>query len=336
MLRGLLEPDAPAVTVAVAPAPPDAARLAPADLAELLGAVSEVTARLQATHEALRAQVASLQQELGAARAQLQRARELAALGEMAAGIAHEVRNPLGSIRLYASMLEQDLADRPDQRQAASKIGAATRSLDRIVGDVLDFAREVRLRPEAVEAGALFDRALEQCVERIDGARAGVDRLDRAPGAEAVLFVCDAALVQQALANLIRNAADAIAESDRPRRPRRIRLDARRRTVREADGAVRRMVALTVRDTGPGVPDDVLGRMFNPFFTTRRAGTGLGLAIVHRIADAHGGRVEVTNAPEGGAVVGLLLPEAPRDPQHHAPAPAGDRKEATHAHGSRC
>jgi signal transduction histidine kinase len=120
---------------------------APGELAELLGAFNDVTGRLQRTHERLQREVAGLKRELREANEQLSRSRRLAALGEMAAGIAHEVRNPLSSIRLYARMLEQDLADRPDQRSIAGRIGAAVHGLDAVVGDVLNFARELRVRP---------------------------------------------------------------------------------------------------------------------------------------------------------------------------------------------
>src|SRR6185295_5586605 len=99
---------------------------------------------LQSTHESLREQVSRLQAELSEANAQVERSKRLAALGEMAAGIAHEVRNPLGSIRLYARMLEQDLADRPAERSIATKIASAVGGLDGVVGDVLSFARDAK------------------------------------------------------------------------------------------------------------------------------------------------------------------------------------------------
>src|SRR5262245_49927759 len=113
--------------------------LSPGDLAELLGAFNDVTTRLQSTHDTLRAQVARLEGELRQANEQIERSRRLAALGEMAAGIAHEVRNPLGSIRLHARMLEHDLTERPEQRGLAEKIISEVRGLDAVVGDVLSF-----------------------------------------------------------------------------------------------------------------------------------------------------------------------------------------------------
>lgn len=293
------------------------------ELGEVLGAFNEVTQKLQSAHETLRAEVVRLQGELRAANEQIERGRRLAALGEMAAGIAHEVRNPLGSIRLYAKMLVDDLADRAPQRQTAEKIGAAVRGLDAVVLDVLAFAREMRVRGGPVEARALLERALEECIagggegERVqvawsEGEKAGRGRRGRSGGAADGSVWCDADLMHRALVNIIRNSIEAMREPGAEERGSRLTLGWGERAIAAADGRVRRYAAITVRDTGPGVPPGVMERMFNPFFTTRATGTGLGLAIVHRIVDAHGGRVSVRNCADSGegsgAVVELLLP----------------------------
>ncbi len=291
--------------------PAAAARLSPADLGELLRAFNDVTSRLQQTHETLRSEVVRLEGELRDANEQLRRSERLAALGEMAAGIAHEVRNPLGSIRLYAEMLQQDLGDRPGQRDVAIKIERAVRGLDAVVGDVLTFARPMQPRAEEVSAEDLFAGVVDCCRATIDraGATCSVDCGPRG----GVELNCDPTLMRQALINLVRNAVEAGEERPDARRsePPRVWLSAARRRVRAKDGRAAPMIALSVRDNGPGIPEELIVRMFNPFFTTRAAGTGLGLAIVNRIADAHGGRVGVTNHPDGGAVVELLLPVEP-------------------------
>jgi len=275
--------------------------LAPADLAELLAAFNEVTAKLQSSHDRLRDEVSRLNRELSEANGALERSRRLAALGEMAAGIAHEIRNPLGAIGLYAGSLVEDLADRPAQRSVAERIARAVRGLDAVVHDVLAFAGEVRPRLGEGDASDLLTRAAESCVHPGWGVQIRRDDLGRAPAP----VRCDGELMHRALVDVIRNACEAMAESgSRPRvltldvRPARLRPDARTDAV-----------ALTVRDTGPGVGPDVVERMFNPFFTTRASGTGLGLAIVHRIVDAHGGRVLVrNNEPPPGATVELVVP----------------------------
>lgn len=306
-----------AAATATAPAQrPDAAAspgaLSPTDLAELMTAFNEVTAKLEQTHAQLRGEVRRLSAELREANEALQRSKRLAALGEMAAGIAHEVRNPLGSIRLYATMLEEDLADRPECRTVATKIGGAVRGLDAVVGDVLTFAREIKPRVMPEEAADLLGRAADACraelgeVVRDDLAR-GVVRVD-----------CDAGLLHRALVNLLRNAAEA----NRVGGGRRVWLDAAPGPVDPNDPDSDHGVVLSVRDEGDGMPAEVIERMFNPFFTTRATGTGLGLSIVHRIVDAHAGRVEVFNnadragpGPGGGrgATVALRLPALARD-----------------------
>jgi two-component system sensor histidine kinase HydH len=287
------------------------------ELAELLGAVNAVTSRLEASHAQLQSQVARLTGELGQAHEQLERARRLAALGEMAAGIAHEIRNPLGCIRLYASMITQDLATTsPAQAKLAEKITSATRVMEAIVSDVLSFAREFRLRPETIDPRVLLDKSLESCMH------------DGVPGWRQVEVVrdwpledcecrVDESLLRQSLVNLIRNAFESMSEV--PGRSHRLVLSVRHRIVADAAGVATPSIVLGVSDTGTGVTDEVVSRMFNPFFTTRGAGTGLGLAIVHRIIDAHGGRIIVSNnaAVVGdsspGALVEVVLPDLSGD-----------------------
>jgi len=298
---------------------PNMQAVAEGELAELLRSFNEVTGKLQRTHETLRGEVARLERELREARGQLRRARELAALGEMAAGIAHEIRNPLGSIRLYASVLEEDLADGTSEQTTATKIGDCVRRLDSIVCDVLNFARELKLAPEPCDASDLFQGALEASRDVIERAGCRVDRADlvRPP----LSLYCDASRMHQALVNVIRNAGEALGAERGTPGERRIVLDAAERQCLQADGTHAPMAVLSVADNGPGIPEEAAARIFNPFFTTRHTGTGLGLAIVHRIIDAHGGSVRVAGGigPDGtGAAIELLLP---------AGASAGEREE---------
>jgi signal transduction histidine kinase len=273
------------------------------DLRELMHAVTATTHRLQQTHTALHGEVTRLKRELADANAQLRRSRDLAALGEMAAGIAHEVRNPLGSIRLSVQMLAEDLSDAPDRVELCEKIGRAVTGLNSVVDDVLLFAREERLRHAPTTARHLFDRALESCHALVQEHAVTVEQTR---GGQRLTV--DAALLVPALANVIRNAVEAMSEMPPPRR---LTLTSETRAVRCPDGRRARRVVLRVADSGPGIDDDALHRMFNPFFTTRPTGTGLGLAIVHRVVDAHGGHIVVTNPPGGGARFDLCLPPTP-------------------------
>lgn len=274
------------------------------DLEQLMRSVNETTHRLQQTHVALRGEVAHLQRELAEANAQLRRSRSLAALGEMAAGIAHEVRNPLASIQLYVQMLAEDLAERPEQAELCEKIAHAIDSLDAVVRDVLLFARDTTVHTAPISAAALIDRALRTCAPLLADGDITVVR-DDARCSQFNIEV-DAGLFVLALSNVMRNAADAMIESRSARRE--LGAGVSRGTHRRPDGRRVEMAVFSVADTGPGIDEHVVKRMFNPFFTTRKTGTGLGLAIVHRIVDAHGGQVSVENRPEGGAQVKLYLP----------------------------
>lgn len=272
------------------------------DLAQIVEAYSAVTERLQHSHERLQGEVVRLRQELSSANQQVQRARRLSALGEMAAGIAHEIRNPLAAIQLYAGLATEDLqdCDTPQGESAlenVGKIASAVRGMSAIVNDVLSFSRGIEPSPASFDVCDLLDRVIASNAPAIDQAGALVVRKDLERGA--LSLRADPGLLQQALLNLVRNAVDAMASVDGRRV---LTLDAK---------ADEFGIVFTVADTGPGVPDDCIDRIFNPFFTTRNTGTGLGLAIVHRIADAHGGSIAVHRDPQlGGAVFSLSIPEA--------------------------
>lgn len=264
---------------------PKVGTLSAADLAELMSSFNDVTSKLERTHAQLRGEVRRLSDELRDANEALQRSKRLAALGEMAAGIAHEVRNPLGSIGLYARMLEEDLADRPECRGVAEKIAAAVRGLDAVVGDVLTFSKEIRVRPVPGGARELLERAAQACHAECEGLAVEYEIADD------IEFEHDPCLLYQALINVIRNACDASRASGGTR----ITLGICRAMVDSGASDPTPGVVLSVRDEGDGFDPGAIERVFNPFFTTRAAGTGLGLPIVHRIVDAHGGRVRVFN-----------------------------------------
>ncbi len=283
----------------------DSNALAASDLRQIIDAYNQVTDRLQRSHELLTAEVQRLQSQLASANAALQRSKRLAALGEMAAGIAHEVRNPLASIALYARMLQQDLSDRPPQADIAGRISSAVRGLDAIVNDVLTFSREMRLR--LIDASVLpaLERAAEAVKPLIDAA--GIRIVIDAP--ESLCFGHDVELIHQALVNLVRNAAQAMEAGG---------------ILTLAATADASAVQITVKDTGPGISEVDVDRIFNPFFTTRATGTGLGLPIVHRIVDAHGGSIAVHNdSADGGAVFTLTFPRGEATAADHTTSDEG-------------
>lgn len=279
------------------------------DLKDLMQTVTETSQQLQQTHITLQREVARLQRELAEANTQLQRSRSLTALGGMAAGIAHEIRNPLGSIQLYVQMLAEDVNDHPDQAALCLKIDRAVTDLDAIVRDVLLFSREVGINSRSIDTATLLERAREGCVALIE--RSGVEL---AVDVDIELeFIADEQLLVQALGNVIRNAIEAMTDHEAGDRTldRRLRLSAQRKIVTCPNGRLESRCVLSVEDTGPGIADDVIERMFNPFFTTRATGTGLGLAIVHRIVDAHRGHINVNRIQPHGTRFELCLRDVP-------------------------
>ncbi|MEE9404157.1 MAG: ATP-binding protein [Algisphaera sp.] len=293
--------------------------LAPQDLAEVLQAYSAVAERLQESHETLQGEVQRLQDELVRKNEQLERGKRLAALGEMAAGIAHEIRNPLAAIQLYIEMIREDVATEhaaaPRQLLAGAvghseKIADAVCGLSGIVNDVLSFSRTIDPVARPLDAAAVLERAVAAQRPVLDAAGVMVETCVESPA----LFA-DPDLLHRVLLNLVRNAAEAMADSERVGVPNDMAGDVPRVLTLSILGGV-----LTVADTGPGIDMAAVGRIFNPFFTTRGSGTGLGLAIVHRIVDGHGGSIAVRNRePEsgfdgtsGGAIFTLQFPlEAP-------------------------
>lgn len=259
------------------------------DLGRIILAYSEVTERLEQSHETLNRRVAELQQELSDKKRQLERRNRLAALGEMAAGIAHEIRNPLGAIRLYASLMRRDLAGSPTA-DTAVKIESAVARMESIVSQVLGFTREIvadRCDCDLVEV-------LRETIEMVrashanSSARVAISTPDRCETS------VDARLISQAVANLVRNALDAVG----PEGVVAVTLAQRGYEI-----------SLRVEDSGPGLAADAADRVFHPFFTTKDDGTGLGLAITHRIVEAHDGTIEAGRSePLRGARFDIVLP----------------------------
>ncbi len=203
----------------------------------------------------------------------------------MLAGIAHEVRNPLGGLELYAGLLREGLAGKPARLSEVARIEREIDQLKNVVTDFLDYARRPALQPERFRARALLDEVAEISRPSNGGPRLRVE-------AEVDLHVlADRGQVRRALMNLARNAIAAAGPSGE------VVLVAGQ-DARTSDEARARW---EVRDNGPGVPDDLRDKIFTPFFTTREQGTGLGLAFVRDIARDHGGQVGVDRAPEGGA-----------------------------------
>ncbi|MEK6797743.1 MAG: ATP-binding protein [Planctomycetota bacterium] len=274
------------------------------DWVSLLRTYNDVAERLKRSHEALAAEVHRLRDELREKNRELQRRERLAALGRMAAGVAHEIRNPLGGIGLYSSLLERDLADRPAQREIARRISDGVQNMEGIIRDILAFAGGAEPKFEEALLAEIVARAVEQTARAADQAGVSVE-VDGSVGRVGVR--CDPGQIERALVNLICNAIEAVDRGGQ------VWVRAASPTgVGRHQGTP--LVSVSVEDNGPGIDPAVKDRVFHPFFTTKDSGTGLGLAIVHGIAEAHGGEVRAESRIGGGTSMVLRLPAVAADP----------------------
>jgi signal transduction histidine kinase len=261
------------------------------DLRRIIKVYNDVTSKLQNSHNQLQEHVNRLRDELSEKSRLLERRNRLAALGEMAAGMAHEIRNPLGGIQLYASLLAQDVQDRPASYQLVEKIAGGVKRLEALVGQVLHFTREIS--PNLTQAN--IADVVSQAVDLTSRQRTNAGVVCLVEGPPAMQVTIDPLLLGQALLNLLLNGIEAMAAWAGPRRLR-VTYGAP-----EPSSSARQLI-LSVEDTGPGISPAILDRIFNPFFTTKESGTGLGLSIVHRVVEAHEGTIVVSNGPDGGTV----------------------------------
>lgn len=265
----------------------------PEDLIAVLRVYNDVTERLKHSHEALASEVQQLRGELNEKNKELQRRENLAALGEMAAGVAHEIRNPLGGIGIYASILQKDLVDRPKQCELAGRISDGVENLEKIIRDILTFAGNGTQRREPVCLTSLLQSVVSQIQRRIEEKQIKL-HVDSALAKAVVLG--DAGRIERALLNLCFNAIEAAGKGGNV-------------WVRRGEPSAE-LVCMLVEDDGPGIDSANLHKIFNPFFTTKDDGTGLGLSIVHSIAESHGGYVRAGVRRGGGASFELALPAA--------------------------
>ena len=247
--------------------------------------------------------------------AQDERAQRLMAMGEMAACLAHEIRNPLGSMERYCTLLKKDLQTQPGALALAEQIHQGIRTLDRIITNSLQFSRDITPKLARVEqVQELLDETLAFANARADN----VDLVCKIEG-EGPVFV-DRYLVTQALLNVVLNGVDAAAE--------RAAVNGGRGQVTvtstvSASGEWR----VSVHDNGRGIGEADYARIFDPFFTTKKGGTGLGLPIVHSIVTAHDGTIAIESSEATGTNViiswGAGAPATRFESMSMAEAPTG-------------
>jgi signal transduction histidine kinase len=251
--------------------------------------------RYQALSETLSEANVNLKQAQDEAR----RAERLAALGQLSAGLAHEIRNPLGVIKGSAEILNQKLASSdPLSQELSGYIYTEVNRLSALVGRFLDFARPSRLQLRPEDMTVVMDSSLKAVSQQGAIARVNVRR-NYAPDLPPVLI--DRELCEQAFTNLLLNACEAMGEEGG---------DLRVKIHPDGVAASGQEVVVEIEDTGPGISPELKEQIFNPFFTTKKTGVGLGLAIVSKIVDAHRGSLQVSSESGHGACFRLAFPVA--------------------------
>ncbi len=245
--------------------------------------------------------LAETNRRLEQAQEEARRSERLAALGQLSAGLAHELRNPLAVIKGSAETLTRKLSGAdPITNEIAGYISSEVNRMNALVTRFLDFARPHQLQTHQEQIPPLLERALKAARDRWPDVKVEVERQFAADLPEITL---DGDLIERVFTNLALNAYEAMGSSGG-----KLRVAA----APCADG--RRGVEITFQDTGPGIPAELREQIFNPFFTTKETGVGLGLSVVSKIVDDHRGSIRVSSEPGKGACFQVFLPQGKTPP----------------------
>lgn len=223
----------------------------------------------------------------------LTQSERLMAMGEMAASLAHELRNPLGSIELHAGLIKKTKAGIDKVREYATEIQRAVKTLNHIISNSLQFTREVKAKKQSFSAAKVFLSEICEYVIQGEETRCDLQKLDLTwteLGEEK--FEIDPYLIGQVAINLLTNAIQARGTDVERVHSVQIAID----------HSNKEYWILSVRDSGEGISEAVREKIFDPFFTTKEKGTGLGLAVVHSIVEAHQGAIEIESSPQAGTL----------------------------------
>jgi two-component system sensor histidine kinase HydH len=223
---------------------------------------------------------------------EIELARRLASIGKLAAGVAHEIRNPLSSIKGFATYFRDRYKEVPEDRKTAEIMVQEVERLNRVIGQLLDFARPVTLQKKPIKIQALIRHSLKIIEKKAHEKHIGIKE-DIDPDLPEVSM--DADQMNQVLLNLYLNALESMANDGQ------LTLEVRSDTESQR-------LRIMIQDTGQGIEKDDLAHIFDPYFTTKQTGTGLGLAIVHKIIESHNGEIKVESKPGLGTSVIILLP----------------------------
>jgi two-component system sensor histidine kinase HydH len=230
--------------------------------------------------------------EIRTLRRQIARNQRMATVGSLAAGVAHEIRNPLSSIKGFATYFRERYQSVPEDRKIADIMIQEVDRLNRVVGQLLDFSRPLSLSRKPVHIRNLISDSLALVRQKAEEKNIAMS-MDVVP--ENITARIDPDQIRQVLLNLYLNALEAMDSGSR------LWVSAKKDS---------NMLQIRIQDTGCGILPEHLSRIFDPYFTTRSSGAGLGLAIVHNIVEAHEGRIEVESRPGEGTAITLHLPDS--------------------------
>jgi len=235
--------------------------------------------------------------EVQALRREIARNQRLASIGRLAAGVAHEIRNPLSSIKGFATYFKERYQGNKDDQQTASIMIQEVERLNRVVGQLLEFARPINISRKPTSIAAIIEDSLRLVEREAFIKNIKIETRFSSPVNE--VFI-DPDRINQVLLNLYLNAVEAMENGGRLSVV--LLLDEEKKWIK-----------ISVKDTGAGIKKEELAHIFDPYFTTKPSGTGLGLAIVHNIIDSHDGKMKVESSPGKGTTVTLFLPISNRD-----------------------
>lgn len=261
----------------------------PAALMRAFQQFSETSSRLETRYAALLEETEALRKSLREKDIEIERRQRLSVLGQTAAALAHEVRNPLGALSLFLSMLRRDVEDRPQVVALADEMGRCISNLNGVVTNILHFAKDRAIKKTPINLHSIIQDVASHI--RAQMPKGGIDvQLNGSP-----FIGGDEHALRQVFYNLITNSAQAVGYSGR------IEISC-------CSGATDDEVLVRISDDGAGIPPEVIDQIFEPFVSGRAGGTGLGLSIVSQIVDLHSGTIKAWN--DDGAVFELKLPRA--------------------------
>ena len=280
---------------------------------KMLASIKTMKLELEEWGRTLEEKVNKRTEELVAVRTQMAQSEKLASIGRLAAGVAHEINNPLGGILTFSMLALEDCDEDHPLKQSLEVIVKQTLRCRDTVKGLLDFARQSSAVPSITEVNSVVDKTLlllenQTIFQNVKTVRQFDPELPN--------VLIDAGQLQQVVMNIVLNAVDAMEESGVL-------------TIETCRDPRRREILIKISDTGKGIPEDVLPLIFEPFFTTKKVGkgTGLGLAIVHGIITRAGGKVEVENSPNGATFI-IRLPIVQEDFKVNEAAKKDDRNRA--------